>query len=299
MKDIHAAELALTAGQPPLPAQDRDDRSKMNHQGFKRFRRKVSQGETGDLLSDLETSRNLPARIGDEWPFLRMVSPGVRSRKMARAPLVNLHRDDPAAAAFDLLRTRLLQALRDNGWTRIGVTAPTGGCGATFTAVNLALSMARIQGSRTVLMDMNLRAPGIGAALDMRGAGNMRSFLCGAAPVRDAFLRVSETLALGLTQQPENNAAELLHDARTTAALQRMINQLRPGVVLYDLPPVLAHDDVSAFLPQVDGILLVADGTATTAAHIAACERVLDGHTRLLGVVLNRARQSSYDPADA
>lgn len=298
MKDFHAAELALTAGQHGLPAQDRDDGSDMNHQGFKRFRRKASQDEAPDLLPDLDLPRNLPARIGDEWPLLRLVAPGIRSPEMARAPLVNLHRDDPAAAAFDLLRTRLLQALRDNGWSRVAVTAPTKGCGATFTAVNLALSLARIQGSRTVLMDMNLRTPGIGAALDMRGFGHMRSFLCGEAPVRDQFLRVNDTLALGLTREPERNAAELLHDARTAGALNRMLNELRPGVVLYDLPPVLAHDDVAAFLPQVDGVLLVADGTRTTAAQIAACERILDGQTRLLGVVLNRARRTGYDPAD-
>ena len=56
--------------------------------------------------------------------------------------------------------------------------------------------------------------------------------------------------------------------------------------------PVLEYDDLTAFLPQVDGVLLVADGTQTTAAHLAACEKMLLGHTQLLGVVLNRARNA-------
>ena len=78
-----------------------------------------------------------------------------------------------------------------------------------------------------------------------------------------------------------------------------MTTALRPGVVLFDLPPVLAHDDLAAFLPQVDGVLLVSDAASTTAAHIEACERVLDGQSRLLGVVLNRARRAGADPANA
>jgi len=71
-----------------------------------------------------------------------------------------------------------------------------------------------------------------------------------------------------------------------------MTESLQPDVVLYDLPPVLAYDDLAAFLPQVDGVLLVADGTQTTASQIVACEKILNGQTRLLGVILNRASRA-------
>ena len=54
----------------------------------------------------------------------------------------------------------------------------------------------------------------------------------------------------------------------------------------------------AAFLPQVDGVLLVADGTRTVAEEIAACERVLDGQTQVLGVILNRARTSGSKEYD-
>ena len=71
-----------------------------------------------------------------------------------------------------------------------------------------------------------------------------------------------------------------------------MTKALRPDVVLYDLPPVLECDDLSAFLAQIDGVLLVADGTQTMAGQIAASERLFEGPTRSLGVILNRARPS-------
>jgi Mrp family chromosome partitioning ATPase len=63
--------------------------------------------------------------------------------------------------------------------------------------------------------------------------------------------------------------------------------------VIYDMPPMLAFDDVSAFLPHLDGVLLVSDGTQTTARQLTECEQMLGGQVPLLGVVLNRARRSS------
>ena len=78
-----------------------------------------------------------------------------------------------------------------------------------------------------------------------------------------------------------------------------MCDDMNPDQVLFDLPPVLGYDDFSAFLPRVDAVLLVADATRTTAAHIAACEDVINGHSQLLGVVLNRARRGGVETYDA
>jgi len=231
----------------------------------------------------------------DMWTLLPNVSSGVRRHFLKGAPLINFFRNDPAARAFDLLRTRLLQTLRSNGWNRIAVAAPTSGCGATFTAVNLAQSLARVPGSRTVLMDINHRAPGVSKLLEIDRPGDMRGFLSGDVPVEGHMMRASKTLALGLATRQDNGAAEMLHDVRCGAALSHMQQALRPDVTLFDLPPILEFDDLAAFLPRVDGVLLVVDGTHTTAPQIAACERILDGQTQLLGIILNRARKGEGD----
>lgn len=225
------------------------------------------------------------------WNSLPAVTPGLRGRILGDVPLVSVHRDHPASRAFDLLRTRLLHTLKANGWHRIAIAGPTPGCGATFTAVNLALSLARVPRSRTVLMDLNLRDPGVADAMELEAPGPMRAFLRGEVEMADHMLRVGDTLALGLTPGPDVDAAEILHDRKTAEVLDLTAARLSPDVVLYDLPPVLAHDDLTAFLPQVDGVLLVADGTRTLARHIEQCERVFDGQTRVLGVILNRGRE--------
>lgn len=200
-------------------------------------------------------------------------------------------------SGFDMLRTRLTKILAENGWNRVAVVSPTRGCGASFTAAHLAMRHARVPGSRTVLMDLNLRRPALARMLGVRGRGDMRGFLAGRAPLRDHMVRAGETLALGLTQSASDGTEALLQSDTAALVLGDLMDRLSPGLLICDLPPMLEHDDLLAFLPQVDGVLLVADGSQTTPDHIAACEAQLEGQTRVLGVALNQARLSGPAPA--
>lgn len=229
----------------------------------------------------------------DMWDALELVVPDAHAHAQTGAPLVDYYRDHPAAKAFDLLRTRLTQVLRQHGWTRIAVAAPTTGCGSTFTAVNLALSLARVPGSRSVLVDLDQRNPCVAKALGLTGEWHIEDFLSGRCLMEEHMIRCSDTLALALNSRPCDNPSERLHDDVTCAVLEDAEEELSPDVIIYDLPAILEYDDLAAFLPQVDGVLLIADGTRTTKAQIEECERILDGQTRLLGVVLNRGRDSA------
>ncbi|KUP92431.1 CpsD/CapB family tyrosine-protein kinase [Tritonibacter horizontis] len=243
---------------------------------------------------DVEPMPALPARLPDPWHVMRRVELADLNARRTRLPLVDFFRSSPTARSFDLLRTRLLRTLRDHGWKRVAICSPTSGCGASFTAANLALSLARVPGNRTVLMDLNLRNPGIARAMGLERAalynGDMHGLLRGEVRVEDHLVAASDGLALGLNNTPCYNASEILHEMRSAASIDNVIQRTRADVALFDLPPVLETDDLAAFLPQVDGVLLVSDGSQTTARHLKACEAMLAGHTQLLGVVLNRAR---------
>lgn len=227
------------------------------------------------------------------WDMLEIEEPGALRALSSAMPVVDDSRESPTARAFDLLRTRLRQTTQEHGWRNIAVTAPTSGCGNTFTAVNLALSLSRVPASRTVLMDLNLRKPGVAKAFDITARGALREYLAGAVPMDNHMIRASETLALGLNDDADPNPAETLQNTATGITLQKMRTALQPDLVIYDMPPMLGYDDVSAFLPQLDGVLLVSDGTQTVSRQLVECERMLDGQVPLLGVVLNRARKNS------
>jgi protein-tyrosine kinase len=267
-------------------------------ESYRPFRRKAALRDEPiepHVLSEDVRVETLPAVLPDTWDQLQPVSISARDRFQSRAPLVNFFRDTPTARAFDILRTRLLQTLKHEGWRQVAIVAPTSGCGATFTATNLALSLARVPDSRTVLMDMNLRSPGVQSALDIAAAGRQKDFLNGQLALQDHFVRCSDTLAVGLTDAASPDAAELLQSQTCAEALDAMIEDLQPDVVLYDLPPVLAHDDLAAFMGQIDGVLMVSDGEQTTSDQIKACEKIIAGHVPLLGVILNRGRGSRLE----
>lgn len=209
--------------------------------------------------------------------------------------LVSASRENPASVAFDVLRTRLLHALKSRGWSRVAITSPTKGCGKTFVAANLAFSIAHKPSTRVVLMDLDLRLPNLAPTLGIRDAGNIAQALHGTVPMNEHLLRIAPNLAVGLNKASAQDPAELLQEPTTARALDEMRAALQPDVVIYDLPPALLCDDVLAFLPQVDGVLLVADGHSTRAKEVTACERLFKDQTELLGVVLNRAEDSETD----
>lgn len=247
------------------------------------------------VATDLPVAHAAPLIEPDlpRWQQLGRIKPGSRLGKGPSLPVVDAARDSTSVRAFDLLRTRLRQTTQEHGWTNIAVVSPTSGSGSTFTAVNLALSLSRVDASRTVLMDFNLRNPGVADALDTRPRGAMSAFLSGQTSIKDHILRISDTLALGLNNTVNDNAAETLQATQTGHTLERMRAALQPELVIYDMPAMLAHDDVMAFLPHLDGVLLVSDGTKTMARDLMECESRLEGHVPLLGVVLNRARSNS------
>lgn len=231
-----------------------------------------------------------PEPPADAWAALRGARPALA---MAGAG------DAAVERAFDDLRTRLLKHMRSHALGRIAIAAPTAGCGTTFTAVNLARSFATVPGLRTVLMDMNLHRPGVARALHLSGPDDMRGFLAGQRAPEAHFLRLSDTLATGLARASDQPVAGLLNSDACALAVSAMLDRLQPGVLICDMPPVLERDDLAAFLPQVDGVVLVADATRTRPEHITACENRLAGQTQILGVVLNQARRTGPEPVHA
>lgn len=195
-----------------------------------------------------------------------------------------------AGTAFDILRTRIAQAMTERGWRRIGITSPTHGCGKSFTAANLAMALGRRPGSRTVLLDLDLRRPNLHALFGVTPLGAFRDFLDGSQPLESLFVRVGRTLAIGFNGEAVPDAGDVLHSNETSLALEALETQLDPEITVMDLPPALVSDDVLAMKGKVDAVLLVADGKHSTAKDIRACEALFEHRIPLMGVVLNRAQ---------
>ncbi len=199
----------------------------------------------------------------------------------------------PFGSAFDLLRTQVAQAMKERGWSRLGVTSPTRGCGKSYIAANLALSLARLPDSRTALVDLDLAQPNLHRMLGLTPRHAMKDYLAGHAAVESVFLRVGTTLACGLNGDGRESGSEILHAATSGKALTEMERQLLPDISIFDLPPALSGDEVLAMHGKLDAVLLVADGSRTTAKDIRACEALFANRIPLMGVILNRAEDAA------
>ncbi|MBY6004051.1 CpsD/CapB family tyrosine-protein kinase [Salipiger bermudensis] len=223
----------------------------------------------------------------------------VNPRHLERHRIITAERQDPAHAAFDVLRTRLLQALAERGWTRVAITSPTKDCGKTFTAANLAISLSRQQNCRTLLLDCDLRRPSLHKVLGVKNPGSMGDVLRGLVAPEDHLIRMGENeihagrnIAFGFNSTVEPYASELLQAPQTRSALRRIEEEFAPDVMLFDLPPALYYDDVMAFRSQFDGVILVLGGGITTEKEVLEVQRRLGEDVPLLGTVLNKAEDS-------
>lgn len=221
------------------------------------------------------------------WQGLEQIR--LSASHLEKRRLIAHARTDPAHAAFDVLRTKLLGVFAKKGWTRLGITSPTKGCGKTFTSANLALSLSRQADCRTLLVDMDLRSPGLAKALGVAEAMPLAWMLNGEADPQDFLLRQGNNLALALNSEKVRDAAETVQAGSTARVLAETQDLLKPDVVIYDLPPMLVCDDVMGFLPQLDCVLLIVGGGTTKAADVTECERLLADQTPILGVLLNNA----------
>lgn len=229
-------------------------------------------------------SRLSPARV---WESITPLTPN--GNELAGNGLFPTAGADASTETFDLLRTRILQALAAKKWSRIAVTSPTHGCGKSFIAANLALALARLPSCRTVLVDFELRDPQLGKLFGQTSSAPLCEYLSGDQPLESHFRRFGQNLALVLNGEAVDVPASLLQAPATREALEALQYHLEPDIVIFDTPPALGSDDVISIADQVDAVLLVVDGTQTSPADVRACERLFEGRIPLLGVVLNKA----------
>jgi MinD-like ATPase involved in chromosome partitioning or flagellar assembly len=237
------------------------------------------------------TDIQAPALAPQIWTSLPSLP--VDPHEMEQQRIVSFQRHHPAAQAFDIMRTKLLRSASTENWISLGITAPTSGCGKATVAVNLAISLAKLEKIRVGVVDLDLRQPRIAGIFAHSGRYSMAEFLRGECLVEDFFVRLDDNLAIGASPETLDHPAELLHSQSAADALTRMREELRADIIVYNLPALLESDDCLGLLPLMDTTLLVVGAEESTVADIDVSERELQEQSKFLGVVLNKCRYKS------
>jgi polysaccharide biosynthesis transport protein len=191
---------------------------------------------------------------------------GGRAPILARVP--RLRRNDarrylagdgslPAGAweAYRIVRARL--AVGDDGTLpqSIAVTSAMKSEGKTMTSVNVARALAA-SGERVVLVDANLRDPGIATAFGLAPPDHgLLALLEGAAP-EDVLVTAGtdrRPLSVVLPEANASQALELLDRRRVESLLSRLAPY---GIVVIDLPAIMEYGEAVAVAGAADTVLL-------------------------------------------
>lgn len=225
--------------------------------------------------------------VREAWEVLPELTLTPRTIKRNRIVALSGGRD---ATGIDMMRTRVLQQMRDNGWRRLAITSPTAACGKSTIALNLAMSLQRQPDLRTMLMELDWRRPSLSRMLGIKKHLHFGQVLGGTAAFADNALRYGRNLAIASNQTPMQDAAELLGGPTVPQTLSRIEADYAPDIMIFDTPPMLVTDDMMAFARHVDCVLLVAGAESTTVKEIDICEQELASQTNVMGVVLNKCR---------
>ena len=192
--------------------------------------------------------------------------------------------------AYNLLRTRILQIFKENGWNTLGITSPGTGSGSTLTALNLAISIAREVDYTVLLVDANLRQPKLLEHLGLEPRPGLSDYLASDVAVSELLFRpgIVDHLVILPGGQPLANSAEMLNSPRMAGLAGEMKSRYHTRIVIYDLPPVLGSSDALAFAPHLDAALLVIEDGVTQKQELEQAVDLL-GVTNIVGTVLNKA----------
>ena len=254
---------------------------------------------------DVETLVHLPSLAvvpafgeGSASQRTGYLRPGSTNGHEKRIELVAQHLPkSQVSEAFRALRTALLLSQPAHPPQVILVTSALPREGKTTAAANLAVTLAQL-GDKTILVDADLRKPGVSRILNIatgKHAG-LSSYLAGVSSLD--LVTVPHPVIANLAAIPTGplppNPADLLASHRLSEAIAEL--RTRYKFVVVDSPPIMAATDAVILSVQTDGTLLVVrSGETPKEAFRRAHDLLTSVKARLLGVVLNAVDSSAPD----
>ena len=255
---------------------------------------------TGSLLLDrVDAKIRTHTQLEDEFGLrvlghqLAVAEPGKPGKDGKKTPPVEFYAAcrprSPFAECLRTLRTNLLFATSKGTYKTILVTSSFSGEGKTTFAANLAQTLAA-SGQQTLLLDGDLRKPGIGGVLGAgEEQGQLSRLLVGEVELDDAVSGTDiENLHVLLCGPPPSSPAELLGSQQFVDLLQRLAEKYDQVVI--DSSPVLPVTDAKILSQLVDLVLVVVREDVSDRYALRQCLRQLrDVGAPILGTVFNGA----------
>lgn len=192
----------------------------------------------------------------------------------------------PISEAYRTLRTNIqFQKLR-NKETTLMVTSSAPKEGKSTTIANLAITMAQM-GSKTLLVDTDLRRPVIHTVFNLNKDKGVTNFLMGKMTFNEIVKpTMVENLSVVTSGPLPPNPSEML----SSEEMEEFVEQSRNNfdLILFDSPPIIAVTDAAILSTKLDGIILVVKAHQTQKTAVERAKNLLDNvNANIVGCLLN------------
>lgn len=201
------------------------------------------------------------------------------------------------AEKFRALVTRLDFLRKQRELKSFQVTSSVVNEGKTVVAGNVAVTLAKYSGSKTLLIEGDLHRSALATILGLSDLDGVTQWWSGKEQELAQFVYRLNQMPLWFLPagKPCNSPSDILRSTRFVKAFTQLASQFEWIVV--DSTPMLPIVDVNLWSRLVDGTLLV---VREGLAPVKALEKGLQAldHPRLIGVVMNEASESDQENYD-
>jgi exopolysaccharide/PEP-CTERM locus tyrosine autokinase len=151
------------------------------------------------------------------------------------------------------------------------VTSSLPGEGKTFTAINLALSIANERDKKVLLIDADVARPSVAKTLGIKGSPGLIEYLEGQDVKFSDIIRKTNMPGLRVipSGKQHKHSTELLSSNRMAMLADELSKRYPDRMVIFDSPPLLAATQGAVLAKLVGQVVLVIEAEKTLQSMVA------------------------------
>lgn len=171
----------------------------------------------------------------------------------------------------------------------IMVTSALSGEGKTFTAINLAKSIAMERDKKVLLVDVDLGRPSISRLLDADGGAGLVDYLLDEVSVLDGLICETDipNLKVMLSGRHHPHSVELLSSNNMKKLMAEFASRYSDRIVIFDAPPLLVTNEAVVLSEMVGQVVMVVAAEESKQSDVKNALKLL-GKDKTVGLLLNK-----------
>ncbi len=211
------------------------------------------------------------------------------------------HPDSLLSSIFRMIKSPILNNAKGKGASvvehpnLIQVTSSFANEGKTYSAINIAISIAMEQDLNVLLIDADIRKPSIAKTFNIDDDKGLTDLISGKVDDMKSVLYNTNIPSLSImcagTSHP--NGTELLSSKAMYDFIEEVSSRYSDRIIIFDSPPLLQTTESTTLASHMGQIVLVVEAEKTMAPQVKKSIEILQNEIVLL--LLNKQREKKND----